>query len=110
MDTGKLSTDNELADLLTSEDFWADEGITMEDEAGPSGFQCMKRMKKWMQGILFFLMEKKARKENLIMSCLVFMIQTVKMMSGYPKMMKTLERIQSIARVKTKIVINTISL
>ncbi|KAG5894894.1 hypothetical protein JTB14_030599 [Gonioctena quinquepunctata] len=41
MDTRKLSTDNELTDILTNGEFWADEGITMEDEAGPSGFQCM---------------------------------------------------------------------
>ncbi|KAG5887799.1 hypothetical protein JTB14_019390 [Gonioctena quinquepunctata] len=41
MDTTKPLHDNELADILTSEDFWADEEITIEDEAGPSGSQCM---------------------------------------------------------------------
>ncbi|KAG5861322.1 hypothetical protein JTB14_009350 [Gonioctena quinquepunctata] len=41
MDTRKPLHDNELADILTSEDFWADEEITIEDEAGPSGSQCM---------------------------------------------------------------------
>ncbi|KAG5881106.1 hypothetical protein JTB14_024351 [Gonioctena quinquepunctata] len=41
MDTRKLLTENEFADILTSEDFWADERITTEDDAGSSGFQCM---------------------------------------------------------------------
>ncbi|KAG5879346.1 hypothetical protein JTB14_003591 [Gonioctena quinquepunctata] len=39
MDTRKPLHDNELADILTSEDFWADEEITIEDEAGPSSSQ-----------------------------------------------------------------------
>ncbi|KAG5861424.1 hypothetical protein JTB14_037977 [Gonioctena quinquepunctata] len=41
MDTRKPLHDNELADILTNEDFWVDEKITIEDEAGPSGSQCM---------------------------------------------------------------------
>ncbi|KAG5889445.1 hypothetical protein JTB14_000913 [Gonioctena quinquepunctata] len=41
MDTRKPLHDNELADILPSEDFWADEEITIEDKAGPSGSQCM---------------------------------------------------------------------
>ncbi|KAG5869829.1 hypothetical protein JTB14_001546 [Gonioctena quinquepunctata] len=41
MDTRNSLHDNELADILTSEDFWADEEITIEYEADPSGSQCM---------------------------------------------------------------------
>ncbi|XP_074035396.1 uncharacterized protein [Leptinotarsa decemlineata] len=41
MDNRNLLTEKELADILTSEYFWADEEITGEDGAGPSSSQCI---------------------------------------------------------------------
>ncbi|XP_074035296.1 uncharacterized protein [Leptinotarsa decemlineata] len=41
MDNRKLLTEKELADILTNEDFWADEEITGEDWTGPSSSQCI---------------------------------------------------------------------